>query len=417
MKIRRLALLIFGITASAAFAENWPAWRGPTGNGIGPAADYTTKFSADKGLAWKVTLPGKGSSTPAVWEESIFLTCDIGGKDGVLCYDRAGKERWRTTFGKERPGKHKNGSGSNPSPVTDGRGVFVYYKSGTLAALNFTGKVVWEINLQEKFGKDTLWWDLGTSPVLVGDLIVVAVMQEGNSFLAAFAKKSGDLVWKTDRIYKVKEECDQAYTTPLVVGDPGSETLITFGADHLTGNRAKDGKLLWECGGFNPQNKAMWRVIASPSVSDGIVVVPWGRADFFGAVKAGGQGDVTATNRLWEVSGVGSDVPSPIAVGGKAYLITDRGGIHCSGLTEGGELWDKKLPRDRASYYASPMLAGDLMVLPREDGVVMTMRIGDDGFKLLGQNDMGERIVASPVPVDGKLLIRGEKHLFCVGES
>ena len=335
----------------------------------------------------------------------------------MVSYSLDGKENWRHSFSDERPGKHKNGSGSNPSPVTDGKGLFVYYKSGTLAALNLEGKVVWQINLQEKFGEDTLWWDLGTSPVLVGDLIVVAVMQEDESFMAAFAKKSGELVWKKDRTYKVKKETAQSYTTPLVVGAAGEETLITFGSDHLTCHRAADGKLLWDCGGFNPQDAPMWRVIASPSISDGIVVVPWGRKDFFGAVKATGQGDITATNRLWQKQGVGADVPSPIAVDGKAYLITDRGALHCYGLKDGEDIWSKKLPRESASYYASPVLAGDLMVLPREDGVVMTMRIGKDGFELLGENDMGERVVASPVPVGGRLLIRGERHLFCISKS
>lgn len=399
---------------ACAAADNWPAWRGPTGNGIGPAGDYPTVFSAEENVAWKVGLPGKGSSTPIVWGEQIFVTAPVDGKDALLCIGTDGEEQWRVAFGEERPGKHRNGSGSNPSAVTDGERVFAYFKSGALVALDLEGEVQWKVNLQEEFGADTLWWDLGTSPVLAAGNVVVAVMQEGESYVAAFDCRSGKLAWKADRTYKVKKETGQSYTTPLVVGQGRDQQLIIFGADRLTSHRAKDGKLLWECGGYNPQDKAMWRVIASPSISDGIVVVPYGRTDYFAAVKVGGQGDVTETNRLWEVQ-VGADVPSPIAVDGKAYLVRDRGHIYCFDLKSGDERWNQKLPRESASYYASPLLAGDLMVLPREDGVVMTMRVGEDGFKLLGQNDMGERIVASPVPLGGKLLIRGEKHLFCVG--
>jgi outer membrane protein assembly factor BamB len=405
-------------------ADNWPAWRGPTGNGLGEPGNYSWKFSPSENVRWKVQLPGKGSSTPAIWGNSIFLTAPLDGKDGIICYDRAGKKKWHQSFSDERPGKHRNGSGSNPSPVTDGEQVFVYYKTGTLAAIGVKGEVNWQRNLQEDFGSDSLWWDLGTSPVLAGDLVIVAVMHEYeggdpeksmDSYLAAFSKKDGKLVWRANRTYKVTKETGQSYTTPLVTGTKGTESIITFGSDHLTAHRASDGKLLWDCGGYNPENKEYWRVIASPSISEGVVVVPYGRKGYFAGVKASGSGDVTATNRLWEHK-IGADVPSPIAVNGKAYLITDRGQIFCYNIKNGKELWSQKLPRGSASYYSSPALAGDLMILAREDGVVMTMRLGASGFKLLAENNMGERIIASPVPVDGMIFLRGSKHLFCVGK-
>ena len=405
-------------------ADNWPAWRGPTGNGLGDPGNYSWKFSPSENVRWKVQLPGKGSSTPAIWGDSIFLTAPLDGKDGIICYDRAGKKKWHQSFSDERPGKHRNGSGSNPSPVTDGEQVFVYYKTGTLAAIGVKGEVNWQRNLQEDFGSDSLWWDLGTSPVLAGDLVIVAVMHEYeggdpeksmDSYLAAFSKKDGKLVWRANRTYKVTKETGQSYTTPLVTGTKGTESIITFGSDHLTAHRASDGKLLWDCGGYNPENKEYWRVIASPSISEGVVVVPYGRKGYFAGVKASGSGDVTATNRLWEHK-IGADVPSPIAVNGKAYLITDRGQIFCYNIKNGKELWSQKLPRGSASYYSSPALAGDLMILAREDGVVMTMRLGASGFKLLAENNMGERIIASPVPVDGMIFLRGSKHLFCVGK-
>ncbi len=426
MSIRKSACISLGLIlfAHTLPAENWPAWRGPTGNGLGEPGNYTWKFSPSNNIRWKVKLPGKGSSTPAIWGDSIFLTAPIDGKDSVICYDRSGKKKWQRTFGVERPGKHRNGSGSNPSPVTDGNQVFVYYKTGTLASVGLNGELGWQRNLQKDFGNDSLWWDLGTSPVLVGDLVVVAVMHEYeggdpkksmDSYLAAFSKKDGKLIWRANRTYKVPKETGQSYTTPLVTGDKGAESIITFGSDHLTAHRAKDGKLLWDCGGYNPENKDYWRVIASPSMSDGIVVVPYGRKGYFAGVKASGEGDVTATNRIWEQK-VGADVPSPIAVDGKAYLVTDRGQIFCYDIKTGEELWSKKLPRGSASYYSSPALAGDLMILAREDGVVMTMKLSDSGFELLAENKMDERIIASPVPVDNMIFLRGSKHLFCIGK-
>ena len=419
-----LSILILFSLLFNVYSENWPAWRGPTGNGVSEHVNFPSKFSNTENVNWKLALPGVGSSTPAIWGDKIFVTSAIGSKDGVSCFSKDGNKLWDHTFGQERGGKHKNGSGSNPSPVTDGNNIYLYYKSGTLAALDLDGKKVWFKNLQDEFGADTLWWDLGTSPVLTEEFVIIAVMQEyegGNpseskdSYLVAFSKDSGKLAWKTNRTYKVKAETGQSYTTPLVVGEKSNEVIITFGSDHLTGHSAKDGKLIWDCGGYNPTDKAMWRVIASPSISNGIVVVPYGRKGHFAAVKAGGKGDITKTNRLW-TKDVGADVPSPIAHDGKAYLVTDRGHIYCFNLESGEEIWNQKLPRSSASYYSSPIISGERMVLAREDGVVMVMKLLDGGFDLVSKNEMNERIIASPIPIDNHLFLRGQKHLFCLGD-
>src|SRR5262245_43160235 len=107
--------------------ENWPQWRGPLGTGVAAQGDYPVNFNSDDGLAWKIDLPGVGSSTPAVWGERIFVTCGIDGHDSIVCYDLDGQPKWRQQFGAERVGRHRNGSGSNPSPVTDGQRVVAYY--------------------------------------------------------------------------------------------------------------------------------------------------------------------------------------------------------------------------------------------------------------------------------------------------
>ena len=147
------------------------------------------------GARAKADLPGKGASTPVVWGNRIVLTCAIDGKNGVLCLDLEGQPVWQKTIGAEKAGKHVKATGCNPSATTDGKHVYVYFKSGDLACLDFAGKIVWQHNLQELFGEDTLWWDLGTSPVLTRDNVVVAVMHSGPSYLVAFDKASGKQAW------------------------------------------------------------------------------------------------------------------------------------------------------------------------------------------------------------------------------
>mgnify|MGYP001457242556 CR=1 FL=1 len=394
---------------------NWPQWRGPDGTSLALTGEYPVKFSSSENVLWKVKLPGIGSSTPAVWGDRIFVTSGIDGKDGVLAFDWHGTEVWRETFGAERTGKHKNGSGSNPSPITDGKQIVVYYKSGTVASLSLAGKVNWKVNLQEQFGEDTLWWDLGTSPVFAGGWIVIAVMQEGESYVVALDPADGSVAWKVDRTFPVQKESGQAYTTPYLTVIGGVETLVIWGADRLTGHDPKTGKTLWTCGGFNPEDKPMWRVIASPGFVDGIAVVPYGRTHFTAGVKLGGSGDITATARLWERNDLGADCPTPVGCGGRVYLLSDRGEIHCLDAKTGKDFWKGAIPRASANYYSSPILAGDLLYAAREDGMVAVVKVSDVGMEVLSQNAMGERIVAAPVPVNDKLLLRGVDHLFCLG--
>lgn len=417
MKSTSLLLLGFAglLSLSTLSAANWPQWRGPDGTSLALPGGYPTKFSPSENLLWKVKLPGVGSSTPAVWEDRIFVTCGIDGEDGIIAFDWNGAEIWRESLGPERPGKHKNGSGSNPSPITDGKNLVVYFKSGTVASLTHEGKVNWKTNLQEQFGKDTLWWDLGTSPVFAGGNIVIAVMQEGESYVVALSPADGKVAWKVDRTFPVQKESGQSYTTPYLTTIDGVETLVIWGADRLTGHDPKDGKVLWTCGGFNPEDKAMWRVIASPGFVDGIAVVPYGRTKYTAGVKLGGSGDVTATARLWERNDLGADCPTPVGRDGKVYLLSDRGEIHCLDTNTGKDLWKGAIPRASANFYSSPILAGDLLYAAREDGMVAVVKVGAPGMEVLSQNEMGERIAAAPVPVRNKLLIRGVDHLFCLG--
>ncbi len=409
---RCFLLALFTLMTPTLGWANWPSWRGPDANAVAPNGEYPVEFSPTKNVVWEVDLGGEGSSTPIVWDDAVFLTVTSDGSDVAVSYDLEGNERWRKVLGKARAGKHRNATGSNSSPVTDGNHVVVYFKSGLVVGLTTDGEEIWRVNLQDKYGEDTLWWDLGTSPVLTSAGVCIAVMQEGDSYLVTFDLESGDEVWKTKRQYERPRESDQAYTTPSVVEIDGRETIVTFGADHLTAHDAKTGELLWERDGFNPQDKGMWRVIASPTVASELAVIPYGRADFLAAVPL--NHDAATTNgaaRLWEKEGIGADVPCPIIAEGKVYLLSDRGEVTCLALESGDVLWQQKLPRGRENYFSSPLLADGKLYCLRQDGTLF-VATADEEFTVLAENDLGDESVATPVPVEGSLLVRTRTKLY-----
>lgn len=402
-------------------AGDWMEWRGPNGNGSVVEGKMPMEFGKDgKNVAWKAELPGRGCSTPAVAGGQIFLSVPVDGKDALFAFGMDGKEKWRQVFGDETPGRGQRvGSGANSSPSTDGKVVVAYFKSGRVVGSRVDGEKLWEVNLQEKFGEDKLWWDQGTSPVIFGDSVILAVMQtEGNSYLASFELESGKVKWKTDRKYETQKETGDSYTTPHLVEVDGVPTLVTFGADHITGHDARSGELIWTSGGINPKNEAMWRTIASSVVTEGILVVPHGRGEWLMGVKLGGKGDVTEANHLWRKKMPGTDAATPVAHGGLVYQLVDRGKdrglVICLDAKTGEEKWRGKLPKSPSTYYSSPILVGDTLCCPREDGVVMMAKVGPDGLGEVVANDLGESLIASPVFVDGKLLLRGDKHLWCL---
>ena len=161
----------------------------------------------------------------------------------------------------------------------------------------------------------------------------------------------------------------------------------------------------------------MWRVIASPGITDGIAVVPYGRTKYCAGVKLGGDGDITADRRLWERDDLGADCPTPVGIDGRMFVLSDRGQLNCIDAKTGKDHWVDAIPRSRAKFYASPVLAGERLYCAREDGMLVVIQIKRDGMEILSQNDMGERLAATPVPVNDKLLIRGRQHLFCIGEK
>ncbi len=410
------SLMVGGSALADVPLSGWPSWRGPSNNGSTTASNFPTQWS-ESNMVWKVALPGKGCSTPIVAGRRIYLTAPVEGKDALLAYDWDGKLLWQSSFGVEEPGKHRNASGSNPSPVTDGSTIFVAFKSGNLAAVNMDGKVRWEVNLVERYGAVKLFWDFGTSPVVTEKNVVMARMHNGESWLAAFDKQTGELRWKTDRTYETPREVDNGYTTPVVIQHGGREALLTWGAEHVTIHDAADGKLLWSCGDFNPAATPLWPAVASPVVVNSMAVVCFGRADKgsprLHGISLGGAGDVTATNRVWLREDIGAFVPTPVEYKGRVYVLNDRGQLDCIDPKSGTSLWTDTFPKASANFYASPVIADGVMFAAREDGTVYCARVGDR-FELLSENKIDDRIIAAVVPVENRLLIRGHAGLYCI---
>lgn len=412
---------------TSAFAEDgqqWQYWRGAEASGVAPEGNYPVRWSPETNADWRITLPGSGGSTPVVAGDMGFVTLGAEDQNQLMAVQlNTGEVAWQTTLGKDTGGKHKKGSGSNPSPTTDGTHVYAYYRSGDLACVDMQGKVVWQRNLQDEFGADTLWWDLGSSPILTDSAIVVAVMQSppSPSYVAAFDKETGELVWKVDRELGAPDEAAQSYTSPLITEVDGQQVIAVMGADHLTLHDASTGKELGRLGGFNPNAERFFRSIASPVIDGNIIICPYSRGSTLTAVDMAkliaGEGKNAI---LWHHEDQGADVPTPAARDGKLYLCRDRGEVQVLDIQSGETLWEMELPKNRNNYSSSPLVTESHIYLTREDGKVFVIALPTDGGKpaMVAENDLGDNeqyTVASPVPAENAILFRTANTLIKIG--
>ncbi|MCO8124293.1 PQQ-binding-like beta-propeller repeat protein [Stieleria sp. TO1_6] len=422
------AILTLSIGASAVLSADdsttWPQWRGAQQDGVAPGATYPQQWSENSAIGWKLALPGRGGSTPVVADGKAFLTAGVDDQNTLIAIDiNSGKQLWATALGADRGNKHKKGSGSNPSAVTDGESVFAYFRSGDLACVDFQGGVRWKINLQEEYGEDTLWWDLGSSPTVIGDLVVVAVMQSGPSYLVALDRKSGQPVWKTDRMLGAPEEAAQSYATPIAI--PSTGQIAVMGADHLTIHSASDGRELGRVGGFNPNQEKFFRSIASPVVQGDLIVCPYSRgADvttcrISDVVKGLGRDSIA-----WYRDDLGSDVPTPAVQDGRVYFTGDgkqsRGTISAVALETGKTIWEVQLPKSRVGFSSSPLVAGNHLYVTAEDATTYVIGpLNAEQPELVQTNELADNdqyTVASPVPVGQTLLLRTRHNLYQIAQ-
>ena len=423
---RLLSLLLLITLTTTTPAGDWPGWRGPHGNGTADGTGYPVTWSESENLLWTIRQPGPGGSTPIVFGDNIYITFNSDGLNQLQCIGIDGEIRWTKSVGNEVAGKHKKATGANPSPVTDGERVFAYFKSGDLGCFSLDGKLLWQSNVHDRFGEvnhETLWWDLGNSPVMIDGALVLSCVQSGPSWLAAFNPEDGSVLWHVERRLDAPREANQSYATPTVVTNAdGSQTIIVLGADHVTAHSAEDGRELWRVGGLNPEGEEYYRSISSPVAADGIVLAPYARGGTLTAIRLGGNGDVTNSHVVYTNTGTSADVPTPAILGDRVFICRDadreRGTIDCLDLKTGEEIWSGQLPRRSKTYSASPVVADGKLYVTREDGTVFVVDALADEFTVLAENQIADEFtVATPVFVDGKILLRSQESLRLVGLS
>ena len=400
-----LALVLSGVVMRAApgdvrmievageGAKYWPRWRGPSGQGIVPAGQYTDTWNA-KASVWRSSVPGRGNSSPIVWGDRIFLTTGYGNGErlSMLAYSRAdGKKLWETFIpqnGVEYV-HYKNGFAS-ATPATDGQLVYASFGRHGLFAFDFNGKIAW----QHKFGIIDNYHGPAGSPVLYKDRIFI--FQDANpapgqtAFVAAFDKQTGKPIWITPRRETV------GWGTAVVINTGERDELIVSSQYRTAAYDPNSGKELWTVRGNT------YEVIPTPVVGQGLLFVSSGRAGPTIAIRPGGSGDVTSSHVAWTSPRGSPFVPSGIVVGDLLYLINDMQSILTVYEAATGKLvYQNRLGvAMREGFSASPVHVNGKIFFTNDEGQTFVVEAGRQ-FKLLHVNELGEQTLASPALVDG----------------
>lgn len=407
-----LAAVVLG---SALLAENWPQWRGPELNGISGEKNLPVKWSPTENIAWKLSMPAWSGSTPVIWGDNIFLNVADGDNLSLWCIDRRGpKVVWQRPLSGGNVKMRKQNM-SSPSPVTDGKNVWVMTGTGALKGFDFAGKELWSRDIQKEYGKFGLNWGYASSPLLHGDSLYVQVLHgmhtSDPSYVMRIDKLTGKTLWRVERRTPAIRESPDSYTTPTLANADGNLELIITGGDWLTGHDLATGKELWRATGFNPTNNPNYRVIASAVALGDLVVAPT-RERPMQAYRAGGRGDVTESRRLWSFDH-GPDVPTPVTDGQYFWTINDRGIAYCLDAKTGAEVWGGQRLK-AGTYSASPVLADGKIYISSEDGVTSVIVAGPK-FEVLAENNMDDYTLSSIAVSEGQLFLRTAKFLWCIG--
>jgi len=416
-----LGLFLWASCGQTAAVDVWPQWRGPTGDSVTSSAALPVRWSPTENVVWKAPLPGWGTSTPAVWGDAVFVTTQDGDTLLVLRLDaRTGKIVWQREAAQGTPRRkgplgngrfHDEHNMASPSPTTDGLHVWVHFGTGDLACYDFDGAKKWSQNLTAKFGPYSIWWGHANSPVLVGDLLVSACMQDpkggGKSYVVAHDKLTGKEVWAVERTTGATEEPADAYTTPILHRHDGRTDLIVFGGNVLDAYEPATGKRLWSCSPFTGN-----RVISGPTLAGDTVYAVQGMKGPLFAVKAGGAADTTKTHVLWKYAGPTPDAASPVAVQGLVYLANNNGIAVCIDAKTGAEVWKERLAD---AFRATPLVAGNHIYFFAKDGKTIIIEAVRE-LKVVSRADLGEDVMASPAVIGPHLLLRTKEHLYRIGQ-
>lgn len=396
---------------TAQESGDYVSWRGPSGLANYGQQKLPVRWGDANSIAWQIGLPGRGGSTPLVVNDHVYVTSSDGAYNLLTRLATDGHIEWTRTLGAAVESKHAKATAANSSPVSDGEQIYAYFKSGQLTCLDLDGTVRWDVNLQSQYAENTLWWDLGTSPVLTQNAVIVAVIQSGPSFLLALDKKDGRELWRTDRQMNVNNESNQSYTTPCVYTHEGQQYILTLGADHVTLHAADDGRELWRIGGFNPNNEQYVRSISSPIIAGDYAICPYDRGTTLTAFRLGDD-PASKPEQAWKLTDLGSDVPTPTADANHVYVLGDKGLVSSINIEDGSLVWQEALPKHRRNFSSSPVLAGGNIYCTREDGT--TFVVSTDG-KLIAENSLeGAETVSTLVPFGQLLLQRSYDRVIAI---
>jgi outer membrane protein assembly factor BamB len=433
-----LTALVLGSTVSAA---NWPQFRGPQGQGVSDETALPSTWGPQTNVAWKTAVAGLGHSSPIVWDNHVFLTTAVEGEPvpgakapvHMLQEDPAkpatefvhpdsmgadrkhtykviavaldsGKVLWEQVAyeGPVYDGRHKRSSYASPTPITDGTRVFAYFGSEGLYAYDFKGKLLWKADVGDI---KTLGMGTASSPVLHQNLVILQCDEDNGekSFIIALDAKSGKTVWRTARPTSV------TWTTPALVTVGSGVELVTAGNEFVIGYDPASGKELWRAKGLESNT------IATPLVGHGLVIVSAGYpTKKVIAIRPGGKGDVTGTDRIaWTYDKGTAYVPSPILYGDYVYLITDTGLLTCLDAKTGAVKYEGGRPPVPARFVASPVAFDGHLYITSTDGDTFVIRAGPT-HEVVRTNELDEPVYASLAPTQGRLLIRGQGHLYCI---
>lgn len=404
--------LVCGFLSSAQ-AGDWLQFRGPGGLGTSNETGLPERWDRTNGMVWKTDLPGAGSSSPIIVGDRVFVTCftDPGGAKlarHLICVDRKnGKILWD----KSLPGKNNEDSWSgflrehgytSSTPASDGKNVYVFYGKAGVLGYDLEGKQLWHADVGD--GSDFRGWGTASSPILYKDKVIVNAGTEGDAIIA-LDKMTGKEVWRAKA-----ENARGSWGTPTLVDLPSGKQELVLGVPfEVWGLNPDTGKLRWYAEAVNAE-----AMCTSVVAHDGVVYVIGGRQGGAAAIKAGGAGDVTKSNVLWKAS-TGSYVTSPVYHDGHLFWVSDRGVAVCLDAKTGEVIYEKRV-EGASNLYASVTAAdGKFYAVTRRGGTLVLSDKPD--FAVISLNDLGDSsdFNASPAVSNGRLYLRSNKALYCLG--
>jgi outer membrane protein assembly factor BamB len=406
----RFALaLLLALIAFAARAQDWPEFRGPTGQGHSSERGVPFEWSESRNVMWKSRLPGSGWSSPVVSAGRVWVTTAIMERDNAslraLAFDiETGREAVNAEVFQTRnvdPINPKN-SRASPTPIVEGDRVYVHFGADGTAALTTSGETVWKTRLSYESQHGN-----GGSPVLYRDLLIVNCDGSDTAFVVALDRQTGKVRWKTQR----RRPWDQAYSTPLVIRVGDHDQLVSVGAYRAVAYEPQSGREIWRVG-YPVSFPDGFSNVIRPVYGGGLVYISGGfnEPSFF-AVRADGTGDVTKTHVAWTLKRGAPLTPSPILVGDELYLVNDGGILYCLDAKTGTALWQQRLG---GSYSASPIFADGRIYFLSEEGVSTVIAPGKT-FQRLAINELEGATLASMAVSGGSIFIRSDTHLYRIG--